>query len=196
MGRPSLQKQRQAEVLDAFLTCVAAYGVEGATLERIATEAGLKRPLIRHHLGNRDDMVRALAAHVTETLTVQSEELRHALQDYPGIRSFVDVLFSTDGTTDRRFNTAYQSLIDSVERYPDLRDDLLEVMQAFYTLGYDVVRAANSDASKRDCETVAHGIINLYLTTDALAPLNPPADWGYSSYFAALRLAESIDPPD
>ena len=96
MGRPSVQKQRKAEVLDAFMTLVARFGVEGATLERIAEESGLKRPLIRHHLGNRDEMVRALALHVVEEQRISLENLRTALQDYPGLMNFVDALFSEE----------------------------------------------------------------------------------------------------
>lgn len=193
MGRPSVQNQRKAEILDAFLTCVAAYGVEGATLERLASASGLKRPLIRHHLGNRDDMVRALAHEVTEKQIDLCNNLRDALDGHPGLRNFVDALFSDDAANDPRMNTAYQALVTSVERYPDLRDPLLNVMQAFYGLAVDVTKAAHPDAATRDCEIVAHGIVDLYLMSDSLAPLRPPAHWSTASYRAAVRLAESLD---
>jgi len=60
MGRPSLKKERFEEILDAYEQCVARYGLAGATLEQVARQAGLARPLIRHHIGNRDDLVEAL----------------------------------------------------------------------------------------------------------------------------------------
>lgn len=192
MGRPSVQKQRKAEVLDAFLTLVARYGVEGATLERIAEESGLKRPLIRHHLGNRADMVRALAEHVVAEQAKSLEELRVGLLDYPGIINFVDVLFSVENTGDKRLNNAYQALVAVVEHYPDLREPLLDVIAQFYQLAINIIAAEHPKADARDVETVAHGIVDLYLTADSLNPLHPPSSWAFSSYYSAIRLAKSL----
>ena len=38
MPRPSVKAERTEEILDAFERCVARYGVEGSTLERIAEQ--------------------------------------------------------------------------------------------------------------------------------------------------------------
>jgi AcrR family transcriptional regulator len=59
-GRPSNRDERYAQVMQALVRCVARFGLEGASLTQIAAEAGLSRPLIRHHLGNREDMIAAL----------------------------------------------------------------------------------------------------------------------------------------
>ena len=64
MGRPSLAEQRKEEILDAFGRCVAKFGLEGSSLEKIAEEAGMRRSILRHYLGNRDEMVIALAKKV------------------------------------------------------------------------------------------------------------------------------------
>ncbi len=193
MGRPSLQDQRRTEVLDAFMTCVVRFGVEGATLEHIATEAGLKRPLIRHHLGNRKSMVLALGEHVAATLNSQSEDLRTALADHPGARSLIDALFNSEGDLDPRLNICYQALINSVENYPELRAPLLGAMEVFYKVAADIVLASAPQTDKQTCEIVAHGIVNLFMTTDAFTPLRPPKGWAASSCSAALKLAETLE---
>lgn len=192
MGRPSVQDQRRQEVLDAFMTCVATYGVEGATLEKIAAEARLKRPLIRHHLGNREAMVLALGNHIAETLNQQSALLRESLRNAPSTRALIEVLFSTDHASDPRTNICYQSLSNSVALYPDLRQPLLSAMETLYEVAVDIVRAGHPTADAKICETVAHGIINLYVTTDAFVPLNPPESWASNSFLAAIRLAETL----
>lgn len=46
-----------AQILEATGRCVARYGVEGTTLERVASEAGLGRSLVRYFVGNRDDLL-------------------------------------------------------------------------------------------------------------------------------------------
>ena len=193
MGRPSLQDQRKEEVLDAFMTCVVSYGVEGATLERIATQAGLKRPLIRHHLGNRNAMVLALGEHVAQTLDSQSEALQVALKDTRGVRPLIDALFTTHTELDQRVNSCYQALVGSIETYPDLRNPLLESMETFYKVVQDVVQTAHPTAEHQECQVVAHGIVNLFITTDAFSPLTPPKTWGNASYRAALKLAETLE---
>ena len=80
MGRPNVKAQRTEEILDAFETCVARYGVEGATLERIAEQAGLARALIRHHVGNRDELLDAL---VTRFLKKSDQESREFFDQLP-----------------------------------------------------------------------------------------------------------------
>ena len=54
MGRPDLTEVRTAEILDAFERCVARFGLEGSSLERDAEEAGMKRSILRHYIGNRN----------------------------------------------------------------------------------------------------------------------------------------------
>ena len=66
MGRPKLDDVRRPQILDAFAACVARYGIDGSTLDRVAEEAGVTRALVRHYLGNRDEVVVALAEHVTD----------------------------------------------------------------------------------------------------------------------------------
>ena len=41
MGRPNLTEVRTSEILDAFERCVARFGLEGSSLERVAEEAGI-----------------------------------------------------------------------------------------------------------------------------------------------------------
>jgi AcrR family transcriptional regulator len=56
MGRKSLAEERREDILAAFERCIARYGID-VPLEQIADEAGVKRSLIRHYLGNRDELV-------------------------------------------------------------------------------------------------------------------------------------------
>ena len=60
MARKSVKIQRSKEILDAFERCISKWGLDGASLERIATESGIKRPALRHFIGNRDELLVAL----------------------------------------------------------------------------------------------------------------------------------------
>lgn len=60
MARPSKVEERREQILDAFERCVVRTGLQGITMDKVAKEAGLPRSLVRHFVGNRDDMVEAV----------------------------------------------------------------------------------------------------------------------------------------
>jgi TetR/AcrR family transcriptional repressor of bet genes len=62
MGRPSLREARRAEILTALTRVLAAHGVEGATIARVAAEAGFAPGLLHHHFRSKDEMIEALLA--------------------------------------------------------------------------------------------------------------------------------------
>ena len=64
MGRKKLVDQRQVDILDAFERCLLKYGLEECTLERVAQEAGKSRNIIRHYIGNRDDLIAAFVERI------------------------------------------------------------------------------------------------------------------------------------
>lgn len=60
MGRPSLRAERRAEILTALTRVLAEHGVEGATVAKVATEAGFAPGLIHHHFQSKGEMIDAL----------------------------------------------------------------------------------------------------------------------------------------
>lgn len=60
MPRPSIAAERREEILAAFEVCALRKGLAATTLADVAQEAGLPRPLVRHFIGNRADMVTGL----------------------------------------------------------------------------------------------------------------------------------------
>ncbi|MEM1147285.1 MAG: TetR/AcrR family transcriptional regulator [Pseudomonadota bacterium] len=60
MARPERGEERREQILNAFEVCVGQKGLEGTTLTDVAKEAGLPRPLLRHFMGNREQMVASL----------------------------------------------------------------------------------------------------------------------------------------
>jgi len=66
MGRKDLSKERQDVILDAAERCIAKYGLQGATLENIASEADINRGLIYHYVGNRDDVIQMMVERLLE----------------------------------------------------------------------------------------------------------------------------------
>ena len=84
MPRPSLKEQRTEEILDAFERCIHRVGLSGSSLEVIAEEAGMKRSILRHYIGNRDDILEALAARTISRYQSETDELMDYLRKGTG----------------------------------------------------------------------------------------------------------------
>ncbi|HTI25678.1 MAG TPA: TetR family transcriptional regulator [Kutzneria sp.] len=78
VGRPSKAPQRIDQVLDAFTRCVARYGLDGTTLQRVADEAGMARGHIRHYAGNRDELREQFAQRLIRRYADRAEQLARA----------------------------------------------------------------------------------------------------------------------
>src|SRR5215469_18291205 len=92
MGRPSLADTRRPQILRAFEDCVLKYGLEGSSLERIAQHAGVRRSLIRHYFGNKDDLAEALVAGIIERTIAESQDLANATGEQPGAEALAGYL--------------------------------------------------------------------------------------------------------
>lgn len=195
MPRPNLKDLRREEILDAFLTSVARFGLEGATQERIAAEAGVKRTLLRHNLGNRAQMIEALAEHVVAGFGQATDLLAQALGAEGDLERAIDLLFDEREANDPRLMLAYQAMVTSVDSYPYMREPLLESLQRFLSVIEMAAQRSHRTASPDAIRAVAHGISAAYVNLDALAPLDPPTDWHVAAKTSATLLAKSLKEP-
>ena len=92
MARPSVKAERTEAILQAYERCVARLGVEGATLEKIAAEAGMARPLLRHHAGNRDELLRMAVRRFAGRSDQAMRELRSALPEGATGRDLLELI--------------------------------------------------------------------------------------------------------
>lgn len=60
MGRKSIAEQRRAEIIEAFHSCAVRDGLHGASIRKIASEAGMTPGIIHHYFKDRDEMVEVL----------------------------------------------------------------------------------------------------------------------------------------
>lgn len=75
MPRHSLIDQRRPEILEAFARCIGRLGIAGTSLEAVATEAGMRRSILRHFVGNRDDLLIETARYVAKEVERNLPEL-------------------------------------------------------------------------------------------------------------------------
>jgi AcrR family transcriptional regulator len=187
VARPSLAATRREQILDALERCLARRGLEGTSLESVAAEAGVARPVIRHYFGNRDAL---LAAAVERAVAAYGADLRAAVCALPRegrFAAFLDYLFLGRfvGNADReRLFRALFAGIDDVGSQRLLRD----TYRGFEDVCFAALRAETPGAPAAALRGAAYAIACLAeQNADFLAIGFPP-----SRARAARRAAEAI----
>ena len=193
MGRPSLKKQRSAEILAAFERCVARSGVAGSTLKRIAEEAGVKRTLLRHYIGNREELVFALGAKIERRFIEQTDALFDALPEEGRVDALVTHLFHPSAQTSAQDIAIAQALITASETYPELGERMRAWVLRFDAGLCKELAAEYPHASKADVQAVSYGVLGIYFNVDSLAPLALPQRFGRAARRAAQRLIQTLE---
>ncbi len=192
MGRPSLADVRTAEILDAFERCVARFGLEGSSLEKVADEAGMKRSILRHYVGNRDDLVHALAERVLGKYREQFGPLPVELAADERIDRVLDRLFPDQPVESTESVLVIEALIGSAAQYPDVGRLVFDYVEHLVGTTATELGQARPNASADDCWAVAYGIVSLWFNQESLAPLDLPPRYLAAAHANARRLIDDL----
>jgi AcrR family transcriptional regulator len=163
MGRKNLTQQRQEDILDAFETCLIKYGLEESTLERVAQEAGKSRNIIRHYIGNREDLITAFVERILSRIKKISTEILLNTPKQKLIPKVLDFLFE-ERTTNAPPDLGERMLGGMWhirEQSPKVQQALFNFYQEFEKILTDGLRELYPAISKKKCQEVAYSIICL-----------------------------------
>lgn len=192
MARPNIQNERREQILDAFETCVARYGVEGATLARTAEMAGLARPLVRHNIGNRDALLSALVERFIQKSRSSMAVMVSALPAKNRSRTAIDWLFDP-AYSDAQLVRISNSLISASAENPPLAEKMQEWLKDFITRFDGVLADDFPDANPASVAAASAGITGIYFNIEALYPLGNTDALVAASKRAAIMLLESLE---
>lgn len=198
MPRPSLKKERQQQVFSAYVNVAARLGITQVTLQAIAEQAQLSRPLVRHHLGNKAEMYEALSQHVVAAFAEQSKQMLQALSvtetstkpDTNRTAALLDLLFAPreHSSTENELVFVFaeltlRSATDAVLA-TRLRDSIATFEAQLATL-----IGADYPQQESQVQQVAHGVMAIYFNYVSLSPLQPSAN---TARAAAVLLLKSL----
>ncbi len=192
MGRPSLAKQRSAEILDAFGRCVAQYGLGGSSLERIAEEAGMKRSILRHYVGNRDDLVVALGKRVVGRYREQMSVLSELEVSGDRMSKLLDYLLPAQPIETTESLLVMEALIGGAREYNELQTMLTAYIDDLIAQVARILRCEFSTAKPAACWNVAYGLISICFNHESLVPLDLPVRYRKGARNASKRLIETL----
>lgn len=190
-GRPSNRDERYAQVMQALTRTVARFGLEGASLSSIAKEAGMTRPLVRHHLGNRDEILTALQGYVLESFEQQTAELIDSLPEKDTARALVDNLFLRVDASNTDLILAFAALTARAIDDPALQEGCRDVVLGFEHAVADVL-GASLYISPKPATEAAQTITALYFNIISLSPLNMPEEWTATAHRLSANILEKM----
>jgi AcrR family transcriptional regulator len=172
MGRKSLALERREEILDAFARCILKYGLEGSTLERIAEEAGMKRSILRHYLGNRDELVESLIERISTSYRQDSSHAFAGVDQTNLIPALLDYLLAVAPHDDanERLITA---LLAAKELSPGARETLAAMFESWVDSISMTLHLALPGAEAVGCRQAAYMLLCLSVGHDTMMQVNP-----------------------
>src|ERR1041384_5960937 len=72
-----LEKERRQLILDAAAACITEFGIEGATMKRVAARAGVSTGMIAYYFKDKNELM-------TETLSSSAARFRGRLSEAAG----------------------------------------------------------------------------------------------------------------
>lgn len=193
MGRPSLAEKRKSEILDAFGRCVARFGLEGSSLEKIAEEAGMRRSILRHYIGNRDELVEALAEKVISDYRQQMQILLQNLPSKNRTQHLVNFLLPTSpiGSTEQLL--VIEGLIGAANQYPKVRKLVFEYVDEFIETVADQIKLISPKTPAKKRWDAAYGLVCISFNQESLQPLKLPERYLRGARNMAKSLITNLD---
>ncbi len=193
MPRKDLTKERTEQILDALEHCVERFGIGGTSLEQVAQEAGVKRSLIRHYIGNREDLILAMAKRLTTKYASQMRWLADSLRGPKRIDSLLNALFPKEPVGSFRDVIVVEQLIAAAPEFPEIRGLMTSLVEGTIEGIRDQLGLAYPGPDPRTAWTIAHGVVGIYFNHHSLAPLQLPSRHRTAARFSARALIETLD---
>ncbi|GAB4188611.1 MAG: hypothetical protein OHK0022_00570 [Roseiflexaceae bacterium] len=198
MGRKSRAEVRRAEILAAFERCIVRSGFD-VPLEQIADEAGVQRSLIRHYLGNRDELVDQLIAQIAQQYPQRAIDFFiRGLEG--GVDGLLDGLFPLSVASDcdagfvPNWDAAINALLGTAQgRYPQAKQRLAQMMEQIIEQAAALLHQHFPQATPADCYEATYGLLCLVQSHDMLLMLGMDQRHTALVRASAARLLSKLD---
>ncbi len=194
MGRKSLARERQEQILHAFEECILERGFDAASIGAVAERAGGDRTRVHHSFGNRDALVSALLERVVDAYKRNRDEVVALIPPDDRKRALLDHVFSA-GFNPPRLARLFDELYTAALHSPTIQAAMLGVYREFEEMVVAELEKACPDAPARRRREVAFSILCLTESCADLIDLGFPASRRRAARAAADALLSSLETP-
>lgn len=182
--------ERRRQIVDVFIDLVAERGLEGVTVDVVATTAGVQRAAVHHYVGNREDLIAAASEELSRRYEVIAGM---GPSDAPTTAELIAMMFGDVVTREHLVeHRTWQALRAEELRRPDGR----VVVRRAYDRGFDMVESAVRrqcpDAPVARIRDLAYAIVCLSEQNTIFQQLGYPRARQVAARDAALCLVEDL----
>jgi TetR/AcrR family transcriptional repressor of bet genes len=120
MGRPSLAEPRRRQIIDGLRAAIVKHGLAGASVARIAAEAGMPAGLVHHYFVSKEDLLIATVDQVVEDLRAPLKAELDVLDPERALARALDFLF-IEAPADQQRRVLFAEIWIAALRRPQLR---------------------------------------------------------------------------
>lgn len=196
MPRKSLANERREQLLNAFERCIVKYGLEATSLEQVADEAGMTRSIIRHYIGNRDDLVGALVERRLRESAQLLEAKYTGLSPTDSVQLTLDTMFAAAPSIDERDRVILEIIFTTKGHYPRAKAMLRQAFEDLVRSFATDLRHAYPQATYKRCMQVSYAIICMSEMNEAFMWLGMPQRYNAHAREIAESLLKTLGRPD
>lgn len=161
MGRKDLTQERQDAILDAMERCIAKYGLQGTTLEKIASEAGINRGLLHHYIGNRAEIIQLMLERLIERHRASFMSYAAARPQTDQARIVVDYYFDSWFELAPNDDALILGLLAESERDPHIHKLLINLYNGFENMIARELSQLFPNVDSKDLHSVSYSLMLL-----------------------------------
>lgn len=193
MPRKDLTDERTAQILDAFERCVIKHGLSGTSLEEIAEEAGVKRSILRHYVGNRHEMEIAMTRRFVERYQQDLNDLSLYLRAHPvRAEALVESLLPKPSAAGKSDVVVAEALIAAGASISEIRVLMAGLIADTVSVVRNLLRLDYPKAPARQVWAIAYGVVGICYNHESLTALELSPKYRKGAKAAAMALIGTL----
>lgn len=194
MGRKDLTEERTAEILDAFARSIVRYGLD-VSLDQVAQEAGMTRSIIRHYIGNREEVVNTLVEQIAQAYLQELQSEAKEIPQEEAIAATLDYLFGEEPGYDDYEKLVFDVIMTAKDRYPQAKRTIIWMFETLLDMFTGDLHAAYPHADATRCRGIAYSVLALAMSNDSFLWLGMNRDYNAAARTCAEALIHTLEPP-
>ena len=151
----------------------------------------MKRSILRHYIGNRDEIIVALSERWHDRYEGQWQDTLASLGSKNRLGNLIDILFSERDESYIQGSMIGEAIFSEAKRLEAIKTHVKSTMERFIEIVCDELERSFPDAKKQNILEVSQGIHAHYLMSESLLPLDMLDDIGILKQ-SSLRLIDSL----
>ncbi|MBU0972033.1 MAG: TetR/AcrR family transcriptional regulator [Proteobacteria bacterium] len=150
MGRKSIADKRRTQIIQAFYRCVVGQGAAGASIRKIANEAGVLPSTLHHYFKGRDEIIEEAVVYFTDLIFEGfAEKMNHHHDAGVRLSKGIEFIFSK-GMINAEYTGFFLECCVAARHNDRIKDTIADLFARFRTAIMDHLNGMDGFACLND----------------------------------------------